>query len=409
MRKDTQMIKLGRLMALLLGLACAAAARADGTEAYTGNLAYAEAVADFNGDGMPDVAVVNMYDDNVSVLMSTTASGSTSLSFADQQPFYTGYGPQAVSAADLNGDGKPDLIVGNCSDNTVAVFMNTTVQGSTTASFADPVELQGANGPCAMTVVDVNGDGLPDIVTADLGDNAVAVFLNTTPQGASVPSFAAAQSFAVGSSPWSIVAADINGDGKLDIAVVNLDDSTMSVLINTTAAGDTTPSFLSQQVFPGGNGPQAIAAGDLNGDGKPDMAVAGYGDTLAYVLINTTVTGSSIASFATAQTFDYGSSTYSVSIADVNGDGTPDIVIADAATGGAYVWVNSTPTGSSSVSVVDGQELNPHDGGWAIAVTTADMNGDGMPEILLVNAGNGEVNVLLNATAPGDTNLSFLP
>jgi len=246
-------------------------------------------------------------------------------------------------------------------------------------------------------------------VTADLGDNAVAVFLNTTPQGASVPSFAAAQSFAVGSSPWSIVAADINGDGKLDIAVVNLDDSTMSVLINTTAAGDTTPSFLSQQVFPGGNGPQAIAAGDLNGDGKPDMAVAGYGDTLAYVLINTTVTGSSIASFATAQTFDYGSSTYSVSIADVNGDGTPDIVIADAATGGAYVWVNSTPTGSSSVSVVDGQELNPHDGGWAIAVTTADMNGDGMPEILLVNAGNGEVNVLLNATAPGDTNLSFLP
>ncbi len=410
MRKDTQILNLGRLTATLLGLACATGAWADGTETYTGNLPWAATTADFNGDGMQDLAVVNYYDNNVSILINTTGSGSTSLGLAAAQDFAVGQGPEAVVTADFNGDGKPDLAAGNCNDNTISVLLNTTVAGSSTASFTDAVALAAGNGPCALVVADVNGDGKPDLVSANLDDDTISVFINTTPNGASTPSFAAPQTFATGSSPWALTAVDLNGDNLPDIAVVNLDDSTASILMNTTSIGSPTASFAAQQVFAAGNGPQSIAAGDINGDGLPDLVVAGYGDNLVSVLLNATAPSSMTANFVPEQTFAAAPSTFALSVIDVNGDGLLDVVESDATSGSAVVLVNTTQTGSSTVSFVDAQAVSGQTaGGWTTDAVVTDMNGDGMPEITLINAGNGEVTTLLNATAPGDTSVSFLP
>jgi hypothetical protein len=408
MRKDTQILDLSRLMVLLLGLAAAAGARADGTEAYTGNLPWAAVSADFNGDGMQDLAVVNYYDNNVSILINTTGSGSPSLGLAAAQDFAVGQGPEAVVVADFNGDSLPDLATANCNDNTVTVVLNTTVPGSSTASFTAPAAFAAGNSPCALTVADINGDGKPDLVSANLGDNTISVFINTTPNGASTPSFAAAQTFATGSSPWALTAVDLNGDGLQDIAVVNLDDNTVSVLINTTVNGSATAGFVAQQVFAAGNGPQSVAAGDINGDGLQDLVVVGYADNSVSVLLNTTVPSSTTAGFASEQIFNAVSSSFSVSVVDVNGDGLPDVVVADAGSSTAAVLVNTTVTGSGTVDFAPEQDFSA-DGGWSTAVVVADMNGDGMPEITLVNAGSGEVDTLLNATAPGDTTVNFLP
>ena len=95
--------------------------------------------ADVNGDGKPDLIVANYHSFTVSVLLNTTAPGAATASFAAQQTFATGTYPHSVTAADLNGDGKPDLIVTNAlysSSNTVSVLLNTTAPGATTASFA---------------------------------------------------------------------------------------------------------------------------------------------------------------------------------------------------------------------------------------------------------------------------------
>ena len=83
--------------------------------------------------------------------------------------------------ADFNGDGKPDLAVANAGDNTVSVLLNTTAAGSNIATFSAPIKLTGAAKPYSVTVGDFNGDGKPDLAVADYGSNSVSIFLNTTP------------------------------------------------------------------------------------------------------------------------------------------------------------------------------------------------------------------------------------
>src|SRR5262249_56821286 len=97
---------------------------------------------------------------------------------------------------------------------------------------------------------------------ASTGEGAVYVLLNTTPTGATAPSFAPAQAFATGSFPLSVAVGDVNGDGKPDLVVANFNSNTVSVLLNTTPTGATTPSFAPQRTFATGTGPYSVAVGD---------------------------------------------------------------------------------------------------------------------------------------------------
>ena len=232
-------------------------------------------------------------------------------SFATQQAFAAGNQPISVTAADINGDGKPDLIVANATEGysgTVSVLLNTTAPGATAPSFATQQSFATGDGPFSVTVADINGDGKPDLIVANwLPDGTVSVLLNTTVPGATTPSFATQQTFAVGNGPYSVTATDVNGDGKPDLIVANHDDNTVSVLLNTTAPGAATPSFAAEQTFATGGGPISVTATDVNGDDKPDLIVANYFDNTVSVLLNITVPGAVTPSFATQQTFATGS------------------------------------------------------------------------------------------------------
>ena len=152
-----------------------------------------------------------------------------------------------------------------------------------------------------MTAADVNGDGKPDLIVANSAANTVSVLLNTTAPGAATPSFAAQQTFATGSGPFSVTAADLNGDGKPDLIVANGDSNTVSVLLNTTAPGATTPSFAAQQTFATGHEPDSVTAADFNGDGKPDLIVANDSSNTVSVLLNTTALAITSPAFAAQQ------------------------------------------------------------------------------------------------------------
>ena len=204
---------------------------------------------------------------------------------------------------DINGDGKPDLIVSNESSNTISVLLNQTPQGATSASFEAQQTFATGIGPLALTVGDVNGDGPPDVVVANFFNNSVSVLLNQTAVDSTTASFAAQQTFATGAYPFSVALGDLNGDGHPDLVVGNSFANTVSVLLNTTANGATTASFSGQQTFAVGQGPRSVAIADVNGDGLADLLVANYNSNTVSVLLNQTPTDATAPTFLRSKRF----------------------------------------------------------------------------------------------------------
>src|SRR5262249_29385749 len=153
-----------------------------------------------------------------------------------------------------------------------------------------------------------NGDGRLDLVAVTnslpVPNGTFSVLLNTTSPGAATFSFADAQVFAVGFIPSFVVAEDINGDGRPDLNVVNSGPDDVSVFLNTTTPGAAIFSFATQTLVTTGPTPVAVAIEDLNGDGKPDLAVANRAGDNVGVQFNTTIPGDATLSFTRPQTFD---------------------------------------------------------------------------------------------------------
>ena len=252
-------------------------------------------IGDIDGDGKPDLSVVNQGANTLSVLRNTSTSGSiTTGSFAAKVDFATGTTPQIVAIGDLDGDGKLDLAVGNFGANTVSVLRNTSTSGSiSVSSFATQVTFATSTQPIAVAIGDLDGDGKLDLATANYGANTISVFRNISSSGSITSgSFSSKIDFTTGTNPYYITIGDLDGDGKLDMAVPNYGTNTVSVLLNTSTSGSiTTGSFASKVDFTVGSGPNAIAISDLDGDGKLDLAVTRGSYTTVAILRNTSTIG----------------------------------------------------------------------------------------------------------------------
>ncbi|MGA2355760.1 MAG: FG-GAP-like repeat-containing protein [Terriglobales bacterium] len=315
-----------------------------------GNLGAWVAIADLNGDGYADVVVLNECD-NVNcgdggIISVFVGNGDGTL----QAPVSYGSGGYlgtGIAIADVNGDGHPDLVVSNlcqvvnsnCAQGSVAVLL-----GNGDGTFQPPrAYASGDSLPSAVAVADLNGDGKLDVVLATAQTvspytTAISVLL-----GNGDGTFQSAVSYGAGGwSPVSIAVADLNGDGQPDVAVASMcfySDCTpvktggVSVLL-----GNGDGSFQPGVLYKSGGGAYAswVAIGDLNGDGQPDLVVTNmcqsaddYGD--CYPTGKASVLpGKGDGTFETPRNFGtVGSETASVAIADVNGDGRPDLVAAD--------------------------------------------------------------------------------
>ena len=238
------------------------------------------AVGDFNGDGRPDMAVFNGYGDTVSVLLNNGDGGFTKTDYAVDGP---GTDESQFFVADVNGDGRLDLVFaseGSLGNAGVSIMLN---EGG--GVFATPIEFgTGLWNVDSVAVADINGDGKLDLVvsgTTDYWDNVVSVLLNNGSGG-----FSSRTDYDLTSdAPESLVAADLNGDGKPDLAVVCrgvIDSSCLNVFLNK---GNGT--FTAATAYALGTQPYSMTAADFDGNGTMDLAVANEWDNTVSVLLNT--------------------------------------------------------------------------------------------------------------------------
>ncbi len=236
---------------------------------------YVVEIADFDKDGMPDVALSSRDSAKVLVFRNTyTTVGGIDFLLADTPR--CGLLPISLSAGDINMDGLPDISVADDSSETISVIQNVSVPGN--ISFLPRVILPAAGKVSDVQTVDIDGDGKLDIVTSVTSSNVIGLYRNICDAGTTITlsSFEAPQAYSTLSSPSGVAIGDINGDGKPDIAVSNAGTNKISIFRNTSTAGIafTSGSFAAKQDFTVGTIPLGVSIGDINGDSYPEVLVA---------------------------------------------------------------------------------------------------------------------------------------
>ena len=400
-----------------------------------GFLPFSVVAADVNGDGQLALICANYGDNSLTVL---TNGGAGNFGVSATLPSVGG-NPYSVTAADVTGDGHVDLICANSADHTLTVYTN---NGS--GSFAMSALLTVGQRPVSVTAADVNGDGHVDLISANNDDKSLTVLTNNgrggfllaaTPDAGTRPvmvraadvnrdgrldlvcvndrstegtpdtftvltndgrgGFTFSSAPVVGYGAFSCTVADVNGDGQVDLISANNHSATLSVLTNDGSGGfalyatlGTVSSF-----------PNAVAAADVNGDGKPDLISANSGGGLS-VFLNTTTVSAFFHGSATTITGNISPFQIAGPIplwqlesglvvngqSDVNltgtfagnGAGVTNLDLTTADSKGALTWAtNLTFALASTPGVSSG---NPN------SVTAADLNGDGVPDLISANA-----------------------
>ncbi len=247
------------------------------------------------------------------------------------------------------------------------------VAQNASADFLGQVQYRTAGGSYSETLRDLDGDGRLDLAVAVFNRDAVSVLL-----GNGDGTFQSQATFATGRYPKFVAAADLNGDGRPDLAVANALDNTVSVLL-----GNGNGTFQSQATFATGSEPKSLALGDLNGDGKSDLAIVnGQSHTVSVLL------GNGDGTFQPRDNFITGSFPFSVVVSDVNYDGRPDLAV--------------TNSGSNTVSVLLGKvggtfqtQATFATGNEPSTLALGDLNGDGRPDLTVANYSGHSVSVLL--------------
>jgi len=352
----------------------------------------AVATGDFNGDGRVDVAAANFGGNMVSVLLNTTVPGTTTAVFAPRVDFPTGAGAQSVAVADFNDDGRLDLAIANANANSVSILLNTTPAGSNTVSFAPRLDLGVGTNPQSVAVGDFNLDGRVDVAAANFGSNTVSVLRNTTTPGAATATFAARLDLALGNGPQSVAVGDFDGDGRLDLVTANATANTVSVARNITLTGPA-PSF-TRQDYAVGNGPQSVAVGDFDGDGRLDITTANATAGTVSVLRNVTASGFAPA-FTASFNYAVGGAPVSVTVGDYDGDGRSDVATANATDNTVSLLRNTTPAGG--VPTLSLQQVY-NVGVGAKSVTAADFSGNGLLDLVTANPTPNTLSLLPNTS-----------
>jgi len=359
----------------------------------TGLIPYSVVVADFNNDGKDDVVVADLCADSVSCAPTGPSSVSMLLgngdgTFRSHVDYLTAVGSTSLAVGDFNNDGKKDVAVANiCSDASCVASSVSILLGNGDGTFQPHVDYATGAGALAIAVGDLNGDGKPDVVTADYFEAASVLLGNgdgTFQAHVDYPT-SACNPIDACTAPEAIAIADFNGDHKPDLATANYYGGNVSILLGN-GDGTLQPHLDQAQL----SNPSAIAAADLNGDGKIDIVVDDINNNIADAI---------------AILFGNGDGTFQQKVGyRTGGIGTkakPAIAIADFTGNGKWdIAINNVIGNSVSEFAGAGDGTFPYNEAWGTGsgpfyIAVGDFNGDDKKDIVAVNVDDDTLSVLL--------------
>lgn len=356
------------------------------------------ASADFNGDGRLDLVVSSQRSKEVTVLLSDDQADSRLVLGSKTT---VGDFPGWVAAGDLNQDHMPDIVVADERSGRLFVML-----GNGDGGFRAPTFRTASAGPSAVVIGDFDQRNGNDLAVTLLRTNQVAVLLN---DGRPSPSFSNGGTYPVGTGPSEILSADFNGDGALDLATLNTGGQQrakdISLLFFERLSGNI-PIFRRAGELGAGDRPSSLRAADLNGDGQLDLVTLNQPFEEGGVEVNFLlgrgdgifVRGTPLSVNCFSGGAIEGCRPRALGVGDLNGDGTIDLAVAAFSPGGSAiadslrVFAN---VGDGSFAPGETYSAQPETG----AIVIADVTASGLPEIVLTSRGRSSVQVQLNVSA----------
>lgn len=368
-----------------VGGSCSNLAMGSEIDFPTAPMPSAVAAVDVNGDGRKDMAVANYdfsNDTYGSVLVYINTGGGA---YASAVEYRVGTHPRTIASGDFNGDGKQDLVLGTTVN--VTVLMN-----NGNGTFAAPVDYF-TNTPVSVATGDFTGDGKADVVA--IANGTLYVLVNNGDG-----TFGTPRNYGTGTQSNSFLAvADFDADGRKDIAYTNIDSASygynVSVLLNKGGSyiNSWNVGFAPVVMYPLGTAvsPLGIAVGDLNGDGKQDIASADHDPSIHYnvasVFINTgNGTFAPVVHYKAGGTFGQGN-VYGIAIGDLSCDGKNDIAVANEDNNTIGLLANKGD--GTFAPVTYAQATTPR-----AFLTISDLNGDGRQDLIAPAFNSSWVTVL---------------
>jgi hypothetical protein len=364
-------------------------------------------IADLDGDGKPDLAVTDNYAHTISLYRNFSLAGTLDAnSFAARVVLPAnpaGYSPYMLVAADVDGDGRLDLVTSDIEGHSVSVFHNQAVPGGLdTNSFAAYVTFAVGAGPRTVAVADLDLDGRPEIVTANYDSSTISILRNTSVPGQiNASSFASRLDYPAGAGTFGVVAADLDGDGRRDIATANNQGASVSLFRNIGAGPLSSGSFVPAATLSVPAHAHFLYAADFDADGRLELVVNSYLGASMTVLRNQADSGVlDTNSFAAGITYSLSGRGHTAAFGDLNGDGKFDLIVDTEIADSIALFQNQHGAGAfTNDSLAARVDLVAGWNAWGNSV--GDLDGDGRPDIVFANAYDDTISIYHNRSPVG--------